>query len=529
MKKTDFVLLILICLIIFTSCHYNDKQVFTSRSPLPTAKPVNSKENGLSNHEKEIIESKLLEDLKSSSAQTRWNAAVNLGMMRSEKAVQPLIQSLKDDNGQVRLLAAWALGRIGDKSASADLVKALEDTWIEVRPFAVWALGEIRDPATVEPLGKRLFTERETGTREAIIRTLGKIGDSSAVPFLISALKDDDENVRTEAANALGYLKDKRAVKPLMESLNDEEKEVVVNSLIALNNLRAADAKKEIEKLKTHKDQVISYLSGKVLYNLENNVFHPVNIGDKITNKKKLEEKKIEEMTGPDLYIGDISAANPEDTHNLGTLPIKIAMPINIKECLNDLKSQIPHIRSEAAWLLGNSEDKSVVPYLITALSDEKSEVRWNAAKSLGKLGDSRALIPLIKILDDPDKDVREDVIEALGRLKDGRAVKHLMEIVNNRNEHAYIRAKGVEALGRLGNYGGFDPLLSLLNNPSPKIRISAVIALGRLKDKRAPDHLEKMKSDPDKTLRECVITAVEVIKGKMDESELDTFDHMER
>ncbi len=539
MKNSIIIMIILLWLIVTTSCNHGKNQV--DNSPLPVSSSIltsNSsptpkislqpEESNLYTKDKDAVESKLLEDLKSRSAQMRWNAAANLGMMKSERALPALTNTLnKDVNGQVRLLSAWALGRIGDKKASEALLKAVRDPWIDARPFAVWALGEIKDPGTVDSLGKILFIENETGTREAIVRALRKIGTPSVVPILINALKDDDENVRTEAASALGYLKDKRAVEPLAGCLDDDEKQVVLNALISLGNLKATNTEKDIQKLVKHKDAAIRHEAEKTLRSLRGSISPTAVIEE--TETVKLRERELEKLTTPSLSISDISAMNPEDTHNIGTLPIKIGLPVNVKKCIEDMKSEFPDIRSEAAWLLGNSKDKTAVPCLIAALGDEKSDVRWNAAKSLGKLDDSRALIPLIKVLDDPDKDVREDIIEALGRLHDEKAVKPLMKIIDNKNEHPYIKAKVVEALGRLGNYGAFDSLLDLLKNPSSEIRLCTVIALGRLKDKRALAPLDKMKSDRDKTVRECAVSAIDVIKGKRNADELDTFDPLER
>ena len=48
---------------------------------------------------------------------------------------------------------------------------------------------------------------------------MGRLGDGRAVEPLIAALKDGDEGVRREAAEALGRLGDARAVEPLVAAL----------------------------------------------------------------------------------------------------------------------------------------------------------------------------------------------------------------------------------------------------------------------------------------------------------------------
>ena len=56
------------------------------------------------------------------------------------------------------------------------------------------------------------------------------IDDAAAVAPLISALKDEDADVRRIAAQALGRLKDRRAIEPLVTVLTDRESAVRTSS-----------------------------------------------------------------------------------------------------------------------------------------------------------------------------------------------------------------------------------------------------------------------------------------------------------
>ena len=53
-----------------------------------------------------------------------------------------------------------------------------------------------------------------------------KLKERRNIKGLIKALKDEDKNVRREAASALGKIGDKRVVELLMEALKDEDKNV---------------------------------------------------------------------------------------------------------------------------------------------------------------------------------------------------------------------------------------------------------------------------------------------------------------
>jgi HEAT repeat protein len=166
----------------------------------------------------------------------RQRAAGTLSSIPDERAVEPLIAALSDSYSLVRSAAAEALGIIGDARAAGPLNKALSDEDETVRWTAVVALGRIGDGAALPSL-KALLAEDdwgkdasstgisaaaaialgELGGDEAaaalsgalggkdtrvVARSLAKAGDAG-VNFLLDALGDHRESVRTQVAEAL--------------------------------------------------------------------------------------------------------------------------------------------------------------------------------------------------------------------------------------------------------------------------------------------------------------------------------------
>ncbi len=87
--------------------------------------------------------------------------------------------------------------------------------------------------------------------RKNAARVLGTMGDRSAVPALIAALKDQDFGVRAEAARSLGLLTDESAVSALSEAAgNDTDALVRRNAREALERIKAYQEfqKKKLEK-----------------------------------------------------------------------------------------------------------------------------------------------------------------------------------------------------------------------------------------------------------------------------------------
>jgi hypothetical protein len=71
-------------------------------------------------------------------------AALALGRMHEERALEPLVGSLRDRKVEIRLAAAKALGELGDGRAVEPLSRALDDEYAGVRDSARQAIGMIR-------------------------------------------------------------------------------------------------------------------------------------------------------------------------------------------------------------------------------------------------------------------------------------------------------------------------------------------------------------------------------------------------
>ena len=164
----------------------------------------------------------------------RENAAEALGETKDARAVKPLIEALKDLN--IRSRAAEALGEIKDVRAIDPLIAALGDEEQYFRNNVAGALGKIGAPA-VAPLMAALRGH----VRENAVGALGKIGAPAVAP-LIAALKDEDTNVRRNAADALGEVNDVRAVEPLIEALKDPNvRRNAADALGEIKDVRAID------------------------------------------------------------------------------------------------------------------------------------------------------------------------------------------------------------------------------------------------------------------------------------------------
>jgi len=169
-----------------------------------------------------------------------FEAAKALSTM-GDTAVPALIVAMTDKDPIVRQNAAIALLWIGEANgpkslapAVDSLIIALEDKSHEVRWRAAWALRDMGwRPTDQKSLISFLILAQEW-------EELSRIG-KPAVASLIVALKDKDWSRRSGASRTLGMIGDISAVEPLIEALKDEIPDVRKIAAVALTKLTGQD------------------------------------------------------------------------------------------------------------------------------------------------------------------------------------------------------------------------------------------------------------------------------------------------
>lgn len=148
--------------------------------------------------------------------------ARELGVFGDLSAVPALIKAVSRYDGNAE--ASEALGKIGDPSAVPALIDTLGARRWEARLRAAEALGKFGDPSAVPAL-VQVFGSAEEGhyhgsgtVRGAAVTALMKIG-TPAVPALVEVLKNSDHYVRDCAAEALGEIGDTSAVPYLIDAM----------------------------------------------------------------------------------------------------------------------------------------------------------------------------------------------------------------------------------------------------------------------------------------------------------------------
>jgi hypothetical protein len=159
---------------------------------------------------------------------------------------------------------------------------------------------------------------------------------------------------------------------------------------------------------------------------------------------------------------------------------------------------------------IADRHDSSVLPSLVAWLSHEDRHVRGNVAFIFGRLGDPRGFQVITDILTDRSDrprgvivggnwtlqaQIREDRYYAahlLGDLRDSRAIPVLVPLLKDMEINSIVPW----ALGQIGDKRAIGPLLDVLDDDSPSMRVLSIYALETLNAREALPRLLSLLDD---------------------------------
>jgi len=483
--------------------------------------------------------------------ETKQKAVLSLGEIGDDKCVLPLAKALVKCDAGTRAVAAYALGNLGKKEALKPLVDAfIEDVDPDVRYYSAESINQLDtreelpdltesasdDGETRKDLMLMFFPEFLTDARDKIskkaVSTYKESIEEKLKPYMLS-LQSDDWRTRKEACQALGNMRIPEAVPYLIEAIKDENELVcraagyalarfqnAVESLISLLNysneltvqmamwalgeLKAEEALPHIiEKLRKGKPdmkQTAAYALG--------------NIQSKKAVKALLEciiENSSREIR---MYAAD-ALAKIEEERPVSEI-IKIAKSDD-KSSRQKVIAQIYAVRKSNTL---HSSSSLIDPKLFKQSGTLAKMEEAPPLPAQGVFERTRMAAPsvtdLITIaLNDPDETTRQSAIRGLIEIDDGTVVDQLIEILTNSS--SIIQQRAILALAEFKAKYSVPLLLELLSkNPDPQTRACSAIALGKLEDKGVLSKLcNSLLNDPDIQVRKSALDALAKIGDK--------------
>ena len=420
--------------------------------------------------------------LKSYYIVVRQQAAKVLGKIGDARAVEPLIVAMRDKDLHTKEIIVETIGTIGGELAIKEITILLRDEVEDIRKVAEMVLTKIYPEWPKSEVVKRqvpefisALTNNNDGVRKEAAKVLGKIGNIRAVEPLIAAVGDKNLSVREYIVEALGNIGDVRSTEPLIGLLRNENSDVRMEVIESLGKIRDARAVEPLIVAMRDKD----LRTKKIIVETIGTIGGELAIKEiTILLRDEVEDiRKVAEMVLTKIY--------PE-------WPKSEVVKRQVPEFISALTNNNDGVRKEAAKVLGKIGDVKAVEPLIIKMRDKDFNVRKNAAVALCTIGDVRALEVMIVSLRDEAKDIREASAEFLDKadpkwLKREVARRQVPEFISAlRNNNDDVRKEAAKILGKIGGAEAVEPLIISLKDKDIYVQCYASESLNKLLEKPA-------------------------------------------
>jgi len=454
-------------------------------------------------HGRDIVEL-LIEQIHSESLKTCKSAIIAIGRIGDKRAVPHLLERLKDEP-QVAVLAAGALAKIGDRSAFEALLELLGEPDPSLRQAVISALNSIGHTERPKRIAQYLKHQNPL-VRESAVKIAGYFVYEECVELLLESCKDESENVRYAAIQSMPFIEDRMAFHMIVSALQTDTPRVRAAAAYALGQVEEKDAAYYIKEAFKDKDPWVRYFAAKAAgENRDPNLMQPLSEMIKKDPAHQVRIAAIEAM-------GNIG----------GTEAVTVLADL--------LKEENVDIVRTAIGALGNIDHPESMGHVISALYYPQRVIKLEAVRALGKKGGREAVYALKKLFaSEKDELVLQEVVESLYQIGDKNAITALVELGSDKarrnlcvaklsqvmgvplqwiaeglsHEDPAIRCVVVDILARVKHPDATEAMLKALDDPDPKVRLSAVNALGYLGSRYGDKKLAWVAvHDPDETVR---------------------------
>jgi len=482
------------------------------------------------------------------SAQIRMHAAKLLGQLKAEDSVLELIRLLADTNDYVKNIASKALIRIGEPSidpliavldsgarnvipdkdakfiaeyqyiANAYIDDArLAKRRIATQAAVIQALGALKAKKAIRRLITLLDHDNLHGSVSSALTTMA----GAAVPELIEAMRNENDNIRIEVAETLSAIGDRRAIDTFLEALqNDPRKEIQAIVAKALGNMRVHGVNDSAIPLLTEAlklDDTTATNAATALGQIKISTDQTI----KMLIAMAMDKRGRETVRNAALFA-------------LSQLkPVEAVQPM-ILLMLSDETS--PVIRKGAVTALGEIKSKETVSVLLWVLStrhDDIKDFQRRMKREYKTLDGLRAAIETLSIQWTPEYPkptyrtwgelkpipslVRSEVATSLGKIKGDEVIEPLTKALKD-DGRAAVRRSAAWALGEIKGDTVIGPLTDALKKDKQGIvRQEAAVALGEVAgDKVIAPLLTALKKDKFETTRTKAAIALRVLNKKL-------------
>ncbi len=388
----------------------------------------------------------LVEKIKSQDAKER-NAARSILKERGDIVIPYLVKNLESEDVDVKILSLNTLGMVKAREAIDSIVKMLDDPDQNVRESAIEALGLLKAELEVEILTEKMLKEEDEWSKIPYIISLGEIGDSYPVPYLIEFL--DNEILQLPAIEALGKIKDERGFFPLLKLLDTDDEDIITQAVIAraeiLSNIKIRLKEEKLEwVLEEIKKRTREIVKGRMV-----NMVLPL--------IKNLSNEEIIKVLESLLWVG-------------AKVPLSNLLPFLEDEEINET----------AEKLLLENVDEDIDPWEILESRKYGKFVVKSLIKYIGKKGDKKEKKMFFKCMESSfDPIIKISALKEWGSWLNNSDLKKLIEMVKDEEDDGVLR----EAVLVISKHPDLEEeIKSYSMNENPILRELALKTLGIMK-----------------------------------------------
>lgn len=298
-----------------------------------------------------------------------------------------------------------------------------------------------------------LLADPAAEVRKEAVRAAGRRKFTESIPLLLQALNDADGDIRVEAITALGEFGDSAPLSDLLRFLgkgNERTDYAIIEAIGKIGSGKAGTRLAEYLK------------SGGAPQHIE---FAILSAFSKLG---KMGRNECEMVAGylkhkdPDLRRLALQAlANMAEADELQI----------IEEACKDRHWSVRITALQALRRIGGGK---AVPLLLDALSDPDCMVRKNAILLLGDLRDMQTILDLVRQL--TDSEMSRYAFEAL--LNFGQPALLRLHRIMKGYYSLETRERVIDLVGKIGQRKSVEPLLEMIEDDSPDIRLAAIDSL---------------------------------------------------
>lgn len=297
-----------------------------------------------------------------------------------------------------------------------------------------------------------LTHDADPEVRKIALHATGIKRSALAIPLISAALADPDISVRETAVMALAEFRTPMLVEDVLELLGSSGESLDYAVIKALGMMGATTAESALLKYLEGKD-----LSGRLEYVL-------------IETLGKISAKSASEMICSRYLVHADADVRRLAVETLGRLGDGNSIQA-VEEAVKD-----PHwsVRVAALHVLGTLGGVKEIPLLLEAVADADMMVKKHAILILGDLRNITAIPTLIKQLN--DNEMSKHAFVAL--LKFGRPVLPWLHLQMMKCHPIEVRVRLIDLIGKIGDQKSVGPLMELLDDHNPEIRLAAIDSL---------------------------------------------------